>query len=121
LLLSVVEALVVGRALMQLGLLGLTQFYLLHPLAHLQATSLLLAVGMGALLIMVVAHKVVLVVLAAAVDGMAALMAVVELLDKETLVAKAVHLMAVVGAVQALLVSPTLMVAQVLRHQSLEP
>jgi hypothetical protein len=108
-------------ALLQTGLSVLILFYSPHLQARLQATLLLLAVGMAATLIMLAAHKAVLVVLAAEGGGLAPpVLAVLELLDKETLAAQPVHLMVGVEVVQELLVLPTLMVAQVLHLLFLE-
>jgi hypothetical protein len=109
----VLAALAALLALLQTGLLDLTQFLIQQRQVHTQDVLLPTAVGMAATLIMLAAHKAVLVVLAVEGGGLAPpVLAVLELLVKETLAAQAAHLLAGVGVVQELLVLPTLMVAQ---------
>jgi hypothetical protein len=84
---------------------------LLEPI---QDVLLLMAVGMAEPLIMGAVHSAVQVVLAVAVGGLITLLAVVELLDKETLAEALVHLMEAVEEEQGLLVLTTLMAVLVL-------
>jgi len=111
----VLAVLAVRLVVTQTGLLDLTQFLIQQRQVHTQDVLLPTAVDMAEPVIMGAVHPAVLVVLAAEGGGLAPpVLAVLELLDKETLAAQAVHLMAVVEVVQELSVLPTLMEALVL-------
>jgi hypothetical protein len=108
----VLAALAAQLVVTQTELLDLTQFLIQQRQVHTQDVLLPTAVDMAEPVIMGAVHPAVLVVLAAEGGGLTPLLAVLELLVKETLAAQAVHLLAGVGVVQELLALPTLMVAR---------